>query len=283
MNNREHSHSHVKWLQREFAGAMEYAAEYDAENTVAHFYNSRLRRVSELLADFSCGKVLDVGCGPGIVSKTFLKKPIEYYGVDVSEEMIKVCIERHRDDPARHFFQGRIEELPFRDSCFDVVLCLGAFEYVFDGNIAIDEILRVLDPRGILIITMLNKSSPYLTWEDKIYWKLKNLERRLIGLAGIGKNRRRGNAPKRKCFTLRLHKERALRSMLTSKGMMILDIVYYNFNLFLLPLDAWFPKAAVCFSKKLECLCRSMLKSLGTGYIVKCRKCVACGLMGPER
>jgi hypothetical protein len=48
--------------------------------------------------------------------------------------------------------------------------------------------------------------------------------------------------------------------------------VYYNFKVFLEPLDRWFPHASVRVSRRLESLGRGPLRRLGTGFIVKARK-----------
>jgi ubiquinone/menaquinone biosynthesis C-methylase UbiE len=187
--------------------------------------------------------------------------------------MIKECVDRFGQDRRFRFSLGRIEELPFRDSFFDVVLCLGIIEYVLEGHVAISEIARVLKPKGIVIATMLNGMSPYRVWQRYIYWKAKNGIDKLTCLRNGIKN---GRKPAR--ATVRIYREADLRDLLTSKGLKVEDIVYYDFNVALAPLDARFPRAAAFLSRKLEILGRSKLKFLGTGYIMKCRKN---GVTGP--
>ncbi|MCG7853053.1 MAG: hypothetical protein MIO92_11085, partial [Methanosarcinaceae archaeon] len=67
-------------LKSEFMRAKDYANEYLGENIQAHFFNTRIRRVSELLAGFHQGRILDIGCGPAVVANIFRDKPIEYHG-----------------------------------------------------------------------------------------------------------------------------------------------------------------------------------------------------------
>lgn len=56
-----------------------------------------------------------------------------------------------------------------RDGSFDATLCLGALEDVLDESEAMDEMLRVLKPEGVLIVSMLNKKSPFPAWESGVY------------------------------------------------------------------------------------------------------------------
>jgi ubiquinone/menaquinone biosynthesis C-methylase UbiE len=257
----------VELVKQEFSEAHAYAGEYQTHTPIAHFFNTRLQRVSELMGDLRTGRILDIGCGPAMITTAFDAGPIEYYGVDVSQEMIKEGVDRFGHDRRFRFSLGRIEELPFRDSFFDVVLCLGIIEYVLEGHVAISEIARVLKPKGIVIATMLNGMSPYRIWQRYIYWKAMN---------GIGKLTRRrngiknGQKPARP--TVRIYSEADLRDLLTSKGLEVEDIVYYDFNVVFAPLDARFPRTAVFLSRKLEIMGRGKLKFLGTGYIIKCRK-----------
>ena len=254
-------------LKKEFSRAKEYASEYHGDHPKAHLFNTRIQRVSELLGEFNNGKVLDIGCGPGIIGNTFRGKPIEYYGVDISEEMIKVCNDTFGHDQQFRFSLGRVESLSFPDSCFDVVLCLGMFEYVQDVHLAMNDIGRVLKPNGVFIVTMLNSVSPYRIWERYIYWKIINFRSKINRLKIKEKDRESTKGSKMILYT-----ETVFRDLLTNVGLAIEDVVYYDFNLFIPPMDSFFPKASVFISKKLEYMCRSKLKFLGTGFIIKCRK-----------
>ena len=45
-----------------------------------------------------------------------------------------------------------IEDMPYAEGFFDVVVCTDVLEHVIDLNLAFDKILRVLKPGGILIV-----------------------------------------------------------------------------------------------------------------------------------
>lgn len=254
-------------VKEEFSRAKEYASEYFGNNPQAHFFKIRLQRVRELLGDFVEGKVLDIGCGPGVIGETFCDKPINYYGIDISEEMIKECTNAFGHDPRFQFAVGRAEDLPFPDSSFDVVLCLGIFEYIQNIRLALIEVARVLKPKGIIIVTMLNKNSLHRLWQRFGYAKLNNKVRELGHLLTGEKN-----IPGSKRLELSLYSETTFRNLVTSIGFEIEDLMYYDFDVLLPLMDSLFPKISVSLSNKLEILCRSKIKFLGVGFMLKCRK-----------
>lgn len=257
MNTREQR------VQEVFSRAKEYAEAYEQTSAAGYLFNTRLERVSELLADCTGGKLLDVGCGPGMmIGYLHSRHPgrFEFFGVDRSEPMIREGRRRLAGSGPVRLLVGRIEQLPFPDAFFDVVLAMGVVEYV-DANLAIREVARVVRPGGIVITTMLNKLSPYRLWEHAIYQTVRDLQARRRGCRAVAEPRLR-----------RLYTERAYRRLLAANQLRPVDVVYYDFNLFLRPLDVKAPRKAVFVNEKLQPLARSRLRWLGTGFIVKARK-----------
>jgi ubiquinone/menaquinone biosynthesis C-methylase UbiE len=261
----------LRLVRQEFSRAKAYAAEYRGTTPIAHFFNTRLKKVGAFVGDLTTGRVLDVGCGPALVGEVFQGRPIDYYGVDVSEEMLHECEATFGALPRFHFSLGRIEELPFPDHSFDVVLCLGALEYLPDAHRAMTEMARVVKRNGVVIVTMLNTSSPYRLWARYGYGKLRNGANRLRRF--VRRNDRAGGASTPGRPFSHEYTETALRDLLTRADLHVHDVVYYDFNVFLEPLDKLFPTASVHVSRRLECLGRSRLKGLGTGFIVAARAC----------
>lgn len=105
-------------------------------------------------------KILDTGCGNGRLVKLFSDVNIDYTGLDNSVELIK----RAKDNfPAVNFVLGDILNLPFSDSSFDVVFCLGVLHH-FPGKEfrqkALKEIRRVLKSNGFLMLSNWHYFSP---------------------------------------------------------------------------------------------------------------------------
>jgi len=95
-------------------------------------------------------RLLDVACGPGLVSGAAAAHGADVTGVDFSANMVA---EAARRNPALAFRQGDAEALPFGDAKFDaVVIGFGLHHFPFPGR-AIAEAWRVLRPGGRLAFT----------------------------------------------------------------------------------------------------------------------------------
>ena len=261
-----------KRVREEFNRAASYASEYEGDTPIAHFFNTRLRRVNEMLSEFQEGRVLDVGCGPAKVAHQFRGKSIDYHGVDVSEAMLEECRKAFGESSAFHFTLGNMEALDFPNSHFDVALCLGALEYALDGHAAIKELARVTKVGGMVIATMHNPFSPYRIWLNYGYTKLYNVARRLR-LVRVNDENKLAQPHVRPAF--HIYTARELRECFEQAGLHVEDVVYYDFNVFFSPLDTLMPRASATVSRKFELLGRSPLKWIGSGYILKGRKSAA--------
>jgi SAM-dependent methyltransferase len=57
-------------------------------------------------------------------------------------------------DPRQFFFRGSITSIPVSDDKFDLILCTEVLEHILDHEQALDELARVLQPGGWLLITV---------------------------------------------------------------------------------------------------------------------------------
>lgn len=92
-------------------------------------------------------KILDAGCGPG-AALLYLSSFGEVVGIDISPEALKFAKKRGRVKKAD------ISQLPFKDSSFDVVVCLDVLyhRWVKNNKKALLEIKRVLRKGGIFLL-----------------------------------------------------------------------------------------------------------------------------------
>jgi SAM-dependent methyltransferase len=110
--------------------------------------------------DISGARVLDVGCGDGIIDlgMTLKFKPYEIVGTDLFptdvEDLAALSrkyLDRELPDSLR-FAQCTESMLPFADSRFDFVMSWSVFEHVSDPVRVFSEIHRVLRPRGYMFL-----------------------------------------------------------------------------------------------------------------------------------
>lgn len=96
--------------------------------------------------------ILDVGCGTGGMLKLITDKyqNIKAYGIDLSDEMIKIARKKLSNDVKLSV--GDSECLPFLDNNFDVIICMESFHHYPNPSSVLQEFKRVLKPNGILLI-----------------------------------------------------------------------------------------------------------------------------------
>ena len=99
------------------------------------------------VAEVEPQRVLEVGCGRGEAAEWIARETgAEVVAVDQSERMVELARARGVDARA-----GDVQELPFEDESFDVVLAAWMLYHVADLDRGLAEIARVLRPGGRLV------------------------------------------------------------------------------------------------------------------------------------
>jgi ubiquinone/menaquinone biosynthesis C-methylase UbiE len=98
------------------------------------------------------GRVLELACGTAR-NVPFYPPDVELVGVELSPEMLAIGRERAADlgHPA-DLREGDVQRLEFADESFDTVTCTLGFCTIPDTRAAAAEALRVLRPRGKLLM-----------------------------------------------------------------------------------------------------------------------------------
>ncbi len=105
---------------------------------------------------FPGDKVLDLGCGNGRFLSYLEQRGAVYFGVDISENLIKIARETY---PGANFQVADALNLPFSDNFFDKILSVAVFHHVPSEEFRmkfLEETRRVLKPGGILFLTVWN-------------------------------------------------------------------------------------------------------------------------------
>jgi ubiquinone/menaquinone biosynthesis C-methylase UbiE len=105
-------------------------------------------------------RLLDAGCGTGVFTLVFLSAGAEVVGLDISFPMLRLAEKKAISHPFQPV-QGDMLSLPFRDNYFDKTVSITALEFIEDGPGAVNELLRVTRPGGLVIVATLNSLSPW--------------------------------------------------------------------------------------------------------------------------
>jgi len=101
--------------------------------------------------------VLDVATGTGRLPRAVLRQPAfdgRIIGLDLSRRMLREAVRRTAQfaDRLTYIWQDA-QDLPFDDDTFDAVTCLEALEFTPDPQKVLLELVRVLRPGGVLLVT----------------------------------------------------------------------------------------------------------------------------------
>lgn len=107
-------------------------------------------------------KVLDVGCGTGNYTIELAKRGADVIGIDSSEEMLAWArIKAQKANIETSFHAADAMNLPFPDSTFDMVISNGLLCFLQEPEKALIEMRRVLKPSGRMVVSVLNRWSPW--------------------------------------------------------------------------------------------------------------------------
>jgi SAM-dependent methyltransferase len=128
---------------------------YDLPPVQRAVYRPPHDAVLAVLRNAPRGRVLDVGCGTGLLAARVRRElaGTRVVGCDFSPGMLR----RARGRDARiPWVQGDAGRLPFRDGAFDAIVSTEAFHWFPDPVGALCEMRRVLRPDGRLLLGLVN-------------------------------------------------------------------------------------------------------------------------------
>ncbi len=108
--------------------------------------------LSSVLPYVTGENILEVSFGPAWLMTQYPKN-MELYGIDYNSKMVsraKVKLDKFGIDAK--IIEGNVENMPYPDSFFDTIVNTMSFSGYPNGKKAMEEMLRVLKPNGVLLL-----------------------------------------------------------------------------------------------------------------------------------
>mgnify|MGYP001420553231 CR=1 FL=1 len=123
-------------------------------------------RVEELMEERIGTEILDIGCGYGRDAKYLAYKGYKVQGIDPSGNAITMAM---KNFPVGDFKFGSFSKIPYRGNSFDCVMSHLTYHMLKENERkkALQEVNRVLKPKGLLVFTVLSFHDPISIKERK--------------------------------------------------------------------------------------------------------------------
>ncbi|MBN2589426.1 MAG: methyltransferase domain-containing protein [Sedimentisphaerales bacterium] len=165
------------------------------------------------------GKILDFGCGPGNLSFALAQEGYEVTGVDAAEHMIQIANQQLTQTVLTklNFQVMKAENVTMPRESFDAVVCSSVIEYIEYDKKFLKDLIGLLKPGGVLLISVPHNSSFWGKFEDALKW---------IPFFKIGPGRRDLKYSKRR------YKIKELQNFIQDFSFEIAEYTYFEFPLF---------------------------------------------------
>ena len=103
-------------------------------------------------------KVLDIGCGGGLMSEPMARLGAEVTGIDASEKNIKIAKTHSEKNGLKINYLNKSPEQLIEIEKFDIILNLEIVEHVEDLNLYLESCSKLLKKDGLMFTATLNRT-----------------------------------------------------------------------------------------------------------------------------
>ena len=103
-------------------------------------------------------KILDIGCGGGLISEPMTRLGAEVTGIDASAKNIEIAkLHAKKNNLKINYLNSEPEKLNLKNK-FDIILNLEVVEHVENLNLYLESCQKLLKPKGLMFTATLNKT-----------------------------------------------------------------------------------------------------------------------------
>jgi ubiquinone/menaquinone biosynthesis C-methylase UbiE len=119
----------------------------------------KLKKVISLLKLHGEERIIEIGVGSGIHARYLLNwfPNLDFWGIDISEEMLKLAQDRLKEFKNVHLSVGDAQNTKFEDNFFDCVYYASTLHHIPNPELAFRETKRILKPHGRVVFMEPNR------------------------------------------------------------------------------------------------------------------------------
>ena len=128
---------------------------------IERFWPRKARLAASASRPLTGLRILDVGCGGGLLAEPMSQLGATMTGIDVTEATIMAANEHAKQANLDiDYLCTTAEDLASTGTTFDVIYASEVIEHVADRGLFVKAIAGMLDPKGLVIVTTINRSLP---------------------------------------------------------------------------------------------------------------------------
>lgn len=155
----------------------------------------RLLFIEQKLREFNTpgARILDIGCGNGIISRYLGSKGYSVLGIDVDRKAVEYA-NSHNNFPNVVFKEKNVEELTIEAVEYDAIICSEVLEHLEHPSKLLQVLSRILKREGIIVVTVPNGNGPrellvtrpviHFRHKNGLIWKAISSIKRRLGYTG---------------------------------------------------------------------------------------------------
>ena len=119
-------------------------------------HNKAIKFLNKKFKNRSSIKLLDIGCFNGFFVKKMMNKGYDAYGIDLNIKALNYGIQRYELN--KRIFNKKIEELITENEKYNVITMFEVLEHLEDPRGFLEDVKKILEEKGILIISTPNNN-----------------------------------------------------------------------------------------------------------------------------